>query len=421
MTTPTRLERTLPSILDDLAAGPYPDYIDDALMRTGRMRQRPAWAFPERWLPMDFATRIAPVNRLPLRQIGILALIAILLAVALAVAVGSQRRVPAPFGPARNGLIPYIAAGDVYLGDPATGQTRAVVTGPAVESVPGFSPDGTKLAFSRDAGGSAVDEFVAHPDGSAAVRITPTPLASVVASSWAPDGRHIAMIHPVDGVNRFDLFDVEGKVAPTRLDAATNADSIQFRPPLGAEILFRALVNGRYGLFVMNADGTHLRTLVKPTNTADVDQDLNAAVYSADGSRIFYQRWTPDSIQLWVMSADGSDPREFRPEPGQGWDGLADPSPDGRWVAYWHVIEDGRATQHVSVVRADGTGPLIETGPAMTGTARWTWSPDSTRILMLPNDGSSPSAYLLDPAGGQWTTVQWQADQDMDWQRLAFE
>ncbi len=109
--------------------------------------------------------------------------------------------------------------------------------------------------------------------------------------------------------------------------------------------------------------------MIRPTNPVDVGEDLNSATYSADGSRIFYQRWFPDSIQLWVMNADGSDPHEFFPEPGPGWDGVALPSPDGRWVAYWHVIQDGRATQRVSVVRADGTGQIIPTGPDLLGTA----------------------------------------------------
>ena len=83
------------------------------------------------------------------------------------------------------------------------------------------------------------------------------------------------------------------------------------------------------------------------------------------------------------------------------------------------MIEDGRATQRVSVVRVDGTGPIIPTGPELTGTVHRVWSPDSTKILMMPDDGSSPSALLLDPEGGPWTTVPWQSDLDLDWQRLA--
>ena len=119
MTTPMRHERDLSPILGDLAMAPYPDYVDDVLGRTGRMRQRPAWTFPGRWLPMDLTTRTISAPGRPWRQLGILALIALLLAVTLAVYVGTQRHVPAPFGPARNGLIPYVSGGDIYVGDPA--------------------------------------------------------------------------------------------------------------------------------------------------------------------------------------------------------------------------------------------------------------------------------------------------------------
>ena len=52
MTASTRYERNLPGILDDLSAGPAPEYLDDVFARTGRMRQRPGWTFPERWLPV---------------------------------------------------------------------------------------------------------------------------------------------------------------------------------------------------------------------------------------------------------------------------------------------------------------------------------------------------------------------------------
>jgi len=70
MTTERRLERDLPQILGDLAMGPYPDYIDDVLATTAQRRQRPAWTFPERWLPMDIVTSRVPTAAFPLRQLG---------------------------------------------------------------------------------------------------------------------------------------------------------------------------------------------------------------------------------------------------------------------------------------------------------------------------------------------------------------
>ena len=38
-----------------------------------------------------------------------------------------------------------------------------------------------------------------------------------------------------------------------------------FRPPDGDELLYRALVDGHWGLFSMRADGTPVRTVVPGT------------------------------------------------------------------------------------------------------------------------------------------------------------
>ena len=73
MTMPRRaIERNLPGILDDLSAGPAPDYLDDVFARTGRMRQRPGWTFPERWLPVaDIARTRAFAPAPPWRLIAV--------------------------------------------------------------------------------------------------------------------------------------------------------------------------------------------------------------------------------------------------------------------------------------------------------------------------------------------------------------
>jgi Tol biopolymer transport system component len=382
---------------------------------------------------MDITTRTIPVVRLPLRQFAVVALLVALLAAALAVYVGSQRHVPAPFGPARNGLIPYISNGEIYVGDPTTGKTRLLISSPrgTNPSAPGFSPDGTRLAFFRDIPSGPgvsqlpVDIYVVRDDGSELRRITASPFKKVVWAAWTPDGRQLAVIHPVDGVNQLDLLDADGEQVPVRLDAAVGADSLQFRPPDGRELLFRALVGRKYGLYVMNVDGTNKRTLEDPAVPIEMDQHLNYLSYTADGARILYQSAVPiehpdGCCQLWVMNADGSDRHRFVHDAGAGWEGQAATSPDGNWVAFNSVL-DGRSTQRVAIVRADGTGPVIRTGPELTSVAHWTWSPDSTKILMMPDEGGTGSGYLLDPLGGPATSLPWKSDLDIDWQRLALE
>jgi len=422
MTTPTRLERTLPGILDELAAGPTPGYLDDVFARTARMRQRPGWAFPERWLPMADLTRSRAFAPAPPWRLIALALVVVALVVGALLYAGSrQLRVPPPFGPAKNGLIPYAAGGDIYIGDPVTGTGRLVVAGAEDDHDPGFSPDGTLLALLRtDPADCCMNSniLVARSDGSDLTTVTTSSFPTDSLVQWVPDSKHLAVLHTVDGFGRLDLVDLNGHVQ--RLAGDMDIDSYEYRPPLGNQILFRALVDGHRGLYQMDADGTNIRPLLLSSLDPSLDMDLNSATYAADGSRIFFQRWTPDSIQLWVMNADGSNPHRFVSDLVAGWEGLAAASPDGRWVAFWRVIEDGRQTQRVSVVRADGSGPVIQTGPELKGNASWGWAPDSSKILMLARDDvDGAHQYLLDPAGGPWTATGWQSVTHPDWQRLA--
>ena len=272
-----------------------------------------------------------------------------------------------------------------------------------------------------------------HDDGTAITNVSPTPLTDVVNAFWVPSSRYIAADHVVGGKRLLELFDVTGKEPPRELAAGYVPDNVVFRPHDAKEIAFRGIVEGKLGLFVMNADGTNIRPLIAPTMDQSMDQHLNGLAYTADGARILYQHGveaTADAeggcCELWTMNADGTDQHRFDPQaepgqagvPGTSWGGQARVSPDGRWVAYWHVFAD-QPTQRVSVVRADGTGPVIQTGPELDGTAWWTWSPDSTKILLSPQGNTQRDVYLLDPYGGPHTKVSWQTGSDPHYQRLA--
>ena len=123
MSATDRLERDLTAWFVETAAPRTPDYTDDILRQTARSRQRPRWTFPERWLPVSVITLRPgdPADR-SVGTVGLLVVLALLLAVATGVYVGGQKRVPAPFGEAANGLVAYSNGGDIYTVDPTTGE-----------------------------------------------------------------------------------------------------------------------------------------------------------------------------------------------------------------------------------------------------------------------------------------------------------
>ena len=156
----------------------------------------------------------------PWRLIAV-ALVALALILAPLIYAGARQRVPAPFGPAKNGLIPYSQNGDIYVGDPLTGSTRLLVGSPETESGAVTSPDGTRVVFARDVAGSKLtDVYVVGIDGSSLHRITHEPIASLNWGGWTPDGQHVALIHEIAatagqcssthcGLDQLDLVDAD--------------------------------------------------------------------------------------------------------------------------------------------------------------------------------------------------------------------
>ena len=220
MTPIDRFERQLPMALTDLAEPRTPDYLVDILGQTARTRQRPAWASLERWLPMDIASTTRPVRGAPWRQLGVLALLAVLLATAVAVYVGSRQsepNLPAPFGRAVNGLIPYAIDGDLFAGDPVTGGSELLLPGDTYDYDPFYSRDGTRIAFTRrvDPAIEGVDFLMVMNLDDMSVRpVTADPLHGLAWWDWSPSGDALIAVHEVDGIPAFHLFDSNGVEAP---------------------------------------------------------------------------------------------------------------------------------------------------------------------------------------------------------------
>jgi hypothetical protein len=118
MTQRRPFEDDLTGRLTDLVMPAIPSYRDDIVGRYATTRQRPAWTFPERWLPMDIAARRSLASTVAWRPIAVvLALLLLLLGAFLAIRIGSEPRLPAPYGLAANGQIVYSENDDIFLGE----------------------------------------------------------------------------------------------------------------------------------------------------------------------------------------------------------------------------------------------------------------------------------------------------------------
>lgn len=100
--------------------------------------------------------------------------------------------------------------------------------------------------------------------------------------------------------------------------------------------------------------------------------------WSPDGDRIAFVSYRGGAAELWVMNADGSDPVRLLESAGE----VQNPewSPDGGRIAYYET--DSAGTDHIHVVRADGTEPT------WLAEGLWpVWTPDGGSILYGAEEG----------------------------------
>jgi dipeptidyl aminopeptidase/acylaminoacyl peptidase len=439
MTSTDRFERELPRLLNDLAEPQTPDYFDDLFWQTAHTSQRAGWTFLERWLPMLEIARRPVVAQMPWRPVAVLALIVLALVTSLVLA-GAQRPLPPPFGPAGNGLIAISKDGDIYTYDPRTGLSRDIVSGPGFDVDPVWSRDGTRLVFRRM---TAFDStlFIARSDGSGLRELTPDGFPVIRSYDVSPDGGSVAIV--ADDLGIPSLFIAKGDGSGIRpIDTGSVVWGAAFRPT-GSDILFVGPhgTDGSYGgLYLIDADGTNMRTLIEPRVDANIEGD---ASWSPDGTRIAYARWEPSVIQkdlrVHVMSADGTRDRIVGHAGGSWWESGPLNAADGPWsgAPLWSpdgtelLIErnpgtgDGEYSTHPStpvVVSVDGGAPDV--GIRFELSSRGSvagWSPDGSMIQATPLDenGNTAQQLLWDPHTGESRVTPWAANSTPAWQRVA--
>jgi dipeptidyl aminopeptidase/acylaminoacyl peptidase len=368
---------------------------------------------------------------MPWRQLGVVALIALLLAGALAVYIGSHTpHLPPPFGVARNGAMLYGTGGDIYRLDPATGISTALVTGPETDQLPMYSRDGERFAFFRRTGigSTSFELLVANGDGTGQRVVSTDPVTFDYSINWSADGRSIILDDTHGHVTRLDTV---GNAAPEKITYPNVADIIALRPPVEGELLYRTVTADGWSLRVMDTHGTDARPVFASGGASMRVDDYSGYEWSPDGSKISF-RMHPDAsedFRIYIVNADGSGLHRLTHETGIGCECDMFWSPDGTQIAFnrWR-FDPSTGEMHVRPVGIasvdDGMVRDIGPQPPEQG-AEFAFSPDGASITWLPR--RSPDAIgtttdeplLLDVRDGSSRTIRVSVDSPPDWQRLA--
>ena len=400
----------LHAALTEVGGAARPDYLPDIVAQAGRTRQRPAWTFLERWLPMDIAVRRQGVPRAVL----VFAVLALLLAMLVATVafVGAQLNRPALPGTARNGLIAFASGAEILVANPDGSGRRTLVAGGEVKGSMAFSPDGTRLAYwsqATTAGPWVLN--VVDVDGSDPVTVASGILATTsVGPAWSPDGKTIAFsartaspdASSCEGhgyqngdfcSSRIFVAPVDGSGASQIGDPDLDARAPDFSPD-GSTIAFgggNATRGAGVHLYLMDADGSHVRQL---SDVIGTDWAFVRVDWSPDGSKITGQASAANNLNewdIWVIPADGSTPTNVGAHTG-GDEVLPAWAPD-RDALVWNWDANN------IVLLEDGSDPVDL--PADVKGLLPVWSPDGTLLT-----GSTGSAVvLIDLDGNVLATV----------------
>ena len=205
--------------------------------------------------------------------------------------------------------IVFCVDGDIFvMNDDGSRRHQLTQNATALDEEPRWSPDGTKIAFTRFMAGkqqqTTAELFIINADGTNPQRLTHNNFLDNTPS-WSPDGRQIAFSSGRSGV--WEVYVIELATRAVR-QLTDNLSSTPSWSPDGRQIVFERFIKIANGInpktiYIMDADGQHQRRLLPDPPLDGPPTFRYFPRFSADGERIlFYEsQWFKDGDVLRLI------------------------------------------------------------------------------------------------------------------------
>lgn len=266
--------------------------------------------------------------------------------------------------PGKNGRIAFVSRQDgdaeIYTIRPDGSGLRQITHNRADDEGPKWSPDGTKLAFWSYRDGDS-EIYVKDLRSGQLTQLTHNLESLDYSPAWSPDGTKIVfstdrhsdeeqefyaqnlVVMNADGSGQMDLTDPVGW--SLEADAEWSPD--------GSAIVFQRGEDGYYDMWSVDPDGSDLREI-----THNVGRIMEQSPdWSPDGKRIVSSFVKEDeTVQLWTMDPDGSNKQRLTSIEGE--DRYPAWSPNGRKIAsVRRFYAQSPNSWDIFIMSADGTHP----------------------------------------------------------------
>jgi len=280
---------------------------------------------------------------------------------------------------------------ELWIVDRDGGRNRFLTRGAGAR----WSPDGTRIAFTRQGDPRGTQLFVRWMDAEGAtsqithVEHTPSNIR------WSPDGRSLAFVMTVPSPAAWHVT-VPGRPA-----------GAEWTPPpkVVTRLRYRRdrqgfIDDGYRHIFVVPADGG------TPRQLTDGDWNHGSPAWAPDGSEILFSSLrVADAEHVWreseiyaVRVADGTI-RTLTTRHGPDTGPVV--SPDGKLVAYtgYNWTDDTYVAGDVYVMDIDGSHPRAITQSLDRSARNLTWAPDNRGLYFFTDDHGRTDVFFASTGG----------------------